>query len=173
METFSSFPVALINDGRGSTFRRAGTSSIIDLSSVSDGLISRTTWKLTENFTNNDHQAIGMKVAGRNTRRDGLPKFTDPKWKDFHFDEKTYGLMLSSFHTTGSTVKKLVGYTEYLTLHVMLLCLGEPYVGDVPSAIGGMTRFEIYGRHALGRGEEPSDREEDRHGRPNGLHMRT
>ena len=35
-----------------------------------------------------------------------------------------------------------------LTLRVMHLCLGEPYVGDVHPATGGMMRFEIYGRHA-------------------------
>ena len=29
-----------------------------------------------------------------------------------------------------------------LTLHVMLLCLGGLSVGDILSAIGGMTRFE-------------------------------
>ena len=44
----------------------------------------------------------------------------------------------------------------------MLLCLGEPYVGDVPPSTGGMTRFEIYGRHALKRGEGTSIREEPR-----------
>ena len=42
LETFTSLPVALMNDGRGSTFRRAGSSSIVDLSFVRDGLVSRT-----------------------------------------------------------------------------------------------------------------------------------
>ena len=79
---FASLLVALMNDGRGSTFRRAGSSSIIDLSFVSDGVVSRTAWKLIEDFTNSDHQAIVMTVTGSNTRGDSLPKFTGPKWND-------------------------------------------------------------------------------------------
>ena len=42
LETFASFPVALMNDRRGSIFRRARSSSIIDLSFVSDGFVQRT-----------------------------------------------------------------------------------------------------------------------------------
>ena len=38
LETFASPSVTLMNDGIGSIFRRAGTSSIIGLSFVSDGL---------------------------------------------------------------------------------------------------------------------------------------
>ena len=109
-----------MNDGRGSTFRSAGWSSIIDLSFASNGFVPRTKWKLTEDFTNSDHQAIVMTVTGRNTRGDGLPKFTGLKWKDSRFDGETYSLMLSSFHTTGSTVEELVSGVY----SVMLLCLG-------------------------------------------------
>ena len=90
LETFACLPVTLMNDGRGSTFRRAESSSIIDLSFVSDGLVPRTAWKLTEDFTNSNHQAIVMTVTGRNTRGDGVLKFTGPKWKDSRFDEETY-----------------------------------------------------------------------------------
>ena len=63
-------------------------------------------------------------------------------------------------------------YAKCSTLNVMLLCLVELYVGDIPFATDGMTRFEIYGRHVLGRGEGSSEREENRHGKPNELYMK-
>ena len=133
-------------------------SSIIDLAFFSDGLVSRTKWKLTEDCTNSDHQAIVMTVTGRNTR-DGLPKFTGPKWKDSRFEGETYTLMLLSCYTTGSTVEELVsGVYEMLNTACDAAMPRRQYVPYIlPPATGRMTRLEIYGRHALGR-EGPSAR---------------
>ena len=63
METFAFLPVALMNDERERTFRRPVSSSIIDLSFVSDGLVSQTTWKLNEDFKNSDYHAIVITVS--------------------------------------------------------------------------------------------------------------
>ena len=62
-------PVELINDGGGSTFRRAESSSIIDLSFMRDVLVSRTAWKLTEDFTKSNYQANVITVTGRKIKR--------------------------------------------------------------------------------------------------------
>ena len=106
-----------MNDRRGSIFRRAESTSIIDLSFVSDGLVSWTAWKLTEDFTNSGHQAIVMNVIGGNTRGDGLPKFTVPKWKDSHFSKEMYKLILPS--AVGISGRRI--HFVYSTLHEMLL----------------------------------------------------
>ena len=79
INTSRSLPLPLMTDRRGCTFKRAGSNSIIDLPFENDGLVSRTARELTEDFTNNDHQAIVMTVTGRNPRGNGLPNFTEPK----------------------------------------------------------------------------------------------
>lgn len=79
LETFASLEVTLVNTGEVSTFRGANGESIIDLTFVSDFLRRNTEWKVSEEFTFSDHQAIFTTI--RQGREDVRPPQTGPKWK--------------------------------------------------------------------------------------------
>lgn len=107
LEAFASLPITLLNHGNGSTFRGAGGSSVIDISFVSESLVARTTWSLSEDFTYSDHQAITMNITQQCERRKEPPNFTGPKWKDSCFDEETFTLMLSSSQMSQDSAEEM------------------------------------------------------------------
>lgn len=58
LETFASLQIGIANDGRANTYRKAGTGSIIDITFVSHSHLRNLKWRVSEEFTHSDHQAI-------------------------------------------------------------------------------------------------------------------
>ncbi|XP_068141221.1 uncharacterized protein [Drosophila tropicalis] len=58
LESLASLDVALLNCGSRNTFNSAGRGSIIDLTFVSNSLARFAAWRLDDNYTASDHEAI-------------------------------------------------------------------------------------------------------------------
>lgn len=88
LEEFSALDVTLMNDGKTLTYRKAGSGSIIDLTLMSCSLGRGVKWKVSEEFTFSDHQAIYYELHKSSAKKP--PKLTGPKWKDSCLDEHTF-----------------------------------------------------------------------------------
>lgn len=96
LETLALLQVELLNDGKVSTFRRAGTSSTIDLTFASSSLCRVTKWWVSEHYTQSDHQAIMLEIRPKQNRRRQHHRPTGPKWRDSAFDKDVFEDVLSS-----------------------------------------------------------------------------
>lgn len=94
LETFAALNIELANIGNMPTFRRAGRSSVIDITFASTSLLRKVEWRVSENYTGSDHQAIMMEVRCKqtNTPMSG----TGPKWKDTLLDGEMLDLVMRS-----------------------------------------------------------------------------
>ncbi|XP_037898411.1 uncharacterized protein LOC119643138 [Glossina fuscipes] len=108
LEAFAMLPLALMNDGQKHTFRKAGFGSMIDITFVSDSLVPKCKWTLSEGYSGSDHQAIFMEVEARRGRGDIGRTQRGPKWNDTSFDEETFRLTFSSQAINGDTAELLV-----------------------------------------------------------------
>ncbi|XP_070075724.1 uncharacterized protein [Drosophila takahashii] len=66
LESFAALDLVLLNSGTKPTFSRAGTSSIIDLTFVSAGLASGSSWEVSDTYMGSDHAAIICTIKSRN-----------------------------------------------------------------------------------------------------------
>lgn len=98
LETFAPLRLNVVNNGGVSTFRKAGRESIIDITFVSDDLFRHSEWKVSEEFTHSDHQAVLLTIERR--RCDAPPPQTGPKWKDKLLDAEMLTVMLENYQVT-------------------------------------------------------------------------
>lgn len=92
LDSFAALDVTLLNEGNKETFNRAGRSSIIDITFISNSLLRNTKWCVSDTYTHSDHQAIMIEVNQK--RKAKPPKMTGPKWKDDSFDKESFNLIL-------------------------------------------------------------------------------
>lgn len=94
LEALAKLDVILANEGTSSTFRRDSRESIIDVTFCTPVLIEGMNWRVSEQYTHSDHQAIRFSIGQRTqgTLRDGIPG--ERKWKISHFDQ---GLFAEAF----------------------------------------------------------------------------
>ncbi|KAL9877287.1 uncharacterized protein ACN2A1_013694 isoform 1-T2 [Glossina fuscipes fuscipes] len=97
LEAFAMLKVSLLNDGQRDTFRKAGRGSKVDLTFVSDSLVARCKWSLSEEYTNSDHQAIFLDIASIEDRGNRWNKTTGPRWRDALFDEDVFNTIMDSY----------------------------------------------------------------------------
>lgn len=84
LETFASLDIGIANIGNVPTFRKAGKSSVIDITLVSTSILRSINWRVSEEYTASDHQAIMIEVRGQRSNNDTTS--TGPKWKDTLLD---------------------------------------------------------------------------------------
>ncbi|XP_062542029.1 uncharacterized protein LOC134210019 [Armigeres subalbatus] len=65
-EALAKLDVRLCNEGSVSTFRRDGRESIIDITFCSPSLMASMDWRVSEEYTHSDHQAIRYRIGQRN-----------------------------------------------------------------------------------------------------------
>lgn len=106
LESFAPLEVGLANNGGASTFRKAGRESVIDITFVSNSLLSSAKWKVSEEFTHSDHQAIFLHIERRtdNVR----PPQTGPKWKDKLLDAKMLEEVIKDHVMTAAPAGEMV-----------------------------------------------------------------
>ncbi|XP_058448861.1 uncharacterized protein LOC131428835 [Malaya genurostris] len=89
-EALAKLEVRLCNEGSVSTFRKDGRESIIDVTFCSPNLAANMNWKVSEEYTHSDHQAIHYRIGQRipvATRR----SITDgQKWKTKTFNKDLF-----------------------------------------------------------------------------------
>lgn len=95
LESFAALDVTIANEGRVDTYRKAGTGSIIDITFVSNSLVRTTKWRVSEEYTHSDHQAVIFTIEERKVAQS--PRLTGPKWKDSLFDKETFEYTMSTF----------------------------------------------------------------------------
>lgn len=118
LEAFAPLEVGIANNGGALTYRKAGTGSIIDITLVSNALMRKLKWWVSEEFTSSDHQAV---LFNLNTGRTGTtaPKLTGPKWKDSAFDKDSFEVEISEANLTETSAD---GRSRELTQVVSRAC---------------------------------------------------
>ncbi|XP_055632874.1 uncharacterized protein LOC129773300 [Toxorhynchites rutilus septentrionalis] len=113
LEGLSKLNIRLVNEGSTSTFRRDGRESIIDVTFCSPSLASNINWRVCEDYTNSDHQAIRYTVSTQSplTRRGTRTKCK--KWKLKEFDKNLFIEALQVDRTTSTL--NAVELTEVVT----------------------------------------------------------
>lgn len=94
---FSSLNLTLMNEGTASTYRKGAASSIIDLTFISSVLTKEgCKWKVDEEFTNSDHQAIIWEInnSPRSGRRQRTTRRQPVGWNTKCFDAETFSLTM-------------------------------------------------------------------------------
>lgn len=94
LETFASLNIGIANTGEAYTYRKAGTGSIIDVTFVSNSLLSKIKWQVSEEFSNSDHQAIIIDIDEQ--KKTIPPRQTGPKWKDNMFDKEIFDVTMEN-----------------------------------------------------------------------------
>lgn len=112
-EVFSTLNLILMNEGTTSTFRKGAASSIIDLTFISSALArGGCEWRVDEEFTNSDHQAIIWEINtnSRNGRRKKGIRRQTVGWNSKHLDAETFNLVMRGSAAPQSTTAE--GITE-------------------------------------------------------------
>ncbi|XP_053691536.1 uncharacterized protein LOC128740052 [Sabethes cyaneus] len=90
LEALATLEVELSNVGTTSTFRRDGRESIIDVTFCSPSLRTDINWRVCEEFTYSDHQAIRYTVGQRNPVAAQTGRIRERQWKMEAFDKDLF-----------------------------------------------------------------------------------
>lgn len=90
LETMATLEVELCNVGTTSTFRRDGRESIIDVTFCSPSLGADINWRVCEEFTYSDHQAIRYTIGQRNPAAAQIGRIHERQWKLEAFDKDLF-----------------------------------------------------------------------------------
>lgn len=105
LETFAALNLTLLNDGMDNTYRKAGTGSIIDITLTSACLARFTKWRLCEDYTGSDHQAIILDIFSLNKCGTQRKKLTGPKWKVEMLDQEVFRETLIPYQVEAGTAE--------------------------------------------------------------------
>ncbi|XP_062538383.1 uncharacterized protein LOC134206673 [Armigeres subalbatus] len=89
-EALAKLDVRLCNEGSVSTFRRDGRESIIDITFCSPSLTTNMDWKVSEDYTHSDHQAIRYRIGQRNNGGTRGRMTSERKWKTKAFNKDLF-----------------------------------------------------------------------------------
>lgn len=103
LSAFISLDLVLLNVGETPTFCRGNASSIIDLTFVSESLVRGMSWKVSNEYTGSDHQAIYYEI---NKRTLNSTKWRQAGWSTKHFVESNFLFMLRTLDFKGSASTK-------------------------------------------------------------------
>lgn len=112
LEAFAPLDITLANHGKVTTFRRAGTSSIIDITFVANSLCRDLKWRVSEDYTNSDHQAVFFEINGRKSST-RPPASTGPKWLDRKLDTATFEVMMGEMNLIDSSAEGLSAQLDH------------------------------------------------------------
>lgn len=90
LEALAKLNVDLANEGNTSTYRREGRESIIDVTFCSPTLIGNMNWRVCEEYTHSDHQAIRYSVGNRTQTETRERQITERRWKTANFNKEVF-----------------------------------------------------------------------------------
>lgn len=117
LETFASLDIGLANIGNVPTYRKAGRSSVIDITFASISLLRSINWRVSEEYSASDHQAVMIEV--RCKRSDSDSTTTGPKWKDTLLDGDMFDHVIRSEDVTNDSAEDM---TNQLTMLLTKAC---------------------------------------------------
>ena len=122
-EAFSTLDLILMNEGTTSTFRKGAASSIIDLTFISSALArGGYKWKVDEEFTNSDHQAVIWEIninSGNGSRQKGIRR-QPVGWNSKHMEAETFNLVMRETAVPQSTTAE--GITAEVAAAIEAAC---------------------------------------------------
>ena len=80
----------LANEGTTTTFRKNGRESIVDVTFCSPSLAGDLNWRVSEDYTHSDHQAICYVVGGRTPNGTSGPRTQARRWRTKAFDRDLF-----------------------------------------------------------------------------------
>lgn len=103
LESLSTLNVVLMNRGGHPTFSTGQRSSVIDLAFASYGIANRTTWRISDIYTNSDHLAIIIDITRERGRTDlnNQPQRV-LSWKAATFDRELFKLAIDDMLVEGT-----------------------------------------------------------------------
>ncbi|XP_055614811.1 uncharacterized protein LOC129761126 [Toxorhynchites rutilus septentrionalis] len=90
LEGLAKLNIRLVNEGSTSTFRRDGRESIIDVTFCSPSLASNINWRVCDDYTNSDHQAIRYTVSTQSPLTRRVTRTSCKKWKLKEFEKNLF-----------------------------------------------------------------------------------
>ncbi|XP_053685587.1 vanin-like protein 1 [Sabethes cyaneus] len=90
LEALAKLEVRLSNEGAISTFRRDDREFMIDVTFCSPSLLANMNWRVCEQYTHSDHQAILYTIGKRNLATGRRNRANDRKWKTKAFDKDVF-----------------------------------------------------------------------------------
>lgn len=90
LEALAKLDVVLANEGTVSTFRKDGRESIIDVTFCSPSLMANINWRVSEEYTHSDHQAIRYSIGQQNPVAVSRTRTGERKWKEKAFEEDLF-----------------------------------------------------------------------------------
>lgn len=90
LEAFAKLDVCLENEGSVSTFRKDGRESIIDVTFCSSALMNGINWRVSEDYTHSDHQAIRFTIGKRTPAARERVYTGERAWKTKEFDRDVF-----------------------------------------------------------------------------------
>ncbi|XP_062713157.1 uncharacterized protein LOC134290133 [Aedes albopictus] len=94
LETVSRLNLVLANEGSTSTYRREGRESIIDVTFCSPTVVRSMNWRVSEDYTHSDHQAIRYRLGERVQTAARGDDSKGRKWRTEAFDEEVFAEVL-------------------------------------------------------------------------------
>lgn len=90
LEALAKLDVRLCNEGAVSTFRKDGRESIIDVTFCSPLLLDDMNWRVSEEYSHSDHQAILYSIGRRISPAPMRMRTYERKWKTKDFDKEVF-----------------------------------------------------------------------------------
>lgn len=106
LETLAPLNISIANTGEVYTYRKAGVGSIIDITFVSNSLAPNIKWRVSEEYSHSDHQAIIYEIKDKKKLQ--KPKLTGPKWNDKMFDKDAFEAVLDEYELSDGMAETMV-----------------------------------------------------------------
>lgn len=166
LEALAKLEVRLTNKGIVSTFRRDGRESIIDITFCSPSLAEGMNWRVCEEYTHSDHQAIRYNIGKRNPMARVVTRSNERKWKTKEFDKDLFIEALQDRNSTNLTADELTDAISRACDTTMPRKL-QPRNGRRPAywwneVIRSLRSGCLRARRSMQRARNATDREERR-----------
>lgn len=90
LEALARLNVDIANEGSASTYRREGRESIIDVTFCSPELMRAINWRVSEEYTHSDHQAIRYHIGGRTQMEPSGTQLNERRWRTANFNKEVF-----------------------------------------------------------------------------------
>lgn len=90
LEAMAKLDVLVANEGTVSTFRKNGVESIIDVTFCSPSLLRGLNWRVSEEYTASDHQALRYSLGRRDNPTRRGTRACGRRWKTKQFDRELF-----------------------------------------------------------------------------------
>lgn len=90
LEALAKLNIDIANEGSTSTYRREGRESIVDVTFCSPVLMGAINWRVCEEYTHSDHQAIRYHIGGRARLESRGTQTNERRWRTANFEKNVF-----------------------------------------------------------------------------------